>query len=563
MSLAGKRIAIYARYSTDQQSEASIADQVHRCRRFVEDRGGAVREEHIFTDAAMSGTSIIRPAFEKLMAAARGRAVDVIVAEDMSRLSRDLADSATMFKELDYLCVPVIAVADGIDTSTRGAKMQVTLKSLMSDMFIEDLRDKTRRGLEGRARAGYSTGGLPIGYRSEPEKTPDGRVLGNRVVIDEPRAQVVRGIFASYLAGESHERIAKQLNRDQVEPARRGRYKHKGWTADTVRSVLHNEAYVGKWTFGRRRWVKVPGTNKRRPRVTSSDQWVVREYPDRRIIDKVTWAEVQMRLRAVRAFYTSGTERQMRTGLPGKRTTYPLSGLLRCGSCGGTMTIAGGSSASYYRCANNKKRGTCTNSLSVREDVARSKILAAVRTRITSPAAVAYLRKRLSEKLGELSRGLGAEVQERESRLERTKARLGKLVLALTEGVDSRTVRDAIKDLEAQREAEERAIDELNRQARTPVALPTPDDLVRRATDLERLLLGNPTRGREALAKLFVADGIALVPGQDGVYTARSTFFPLGVMALERELADAPSGPASAAWSTAAIGPAQPDVSAG
>src|SRR5690606_17016211 len=115
--------------------------------------------------------------------------------EDLSRVSRDFADAGQVYKRLQYAGVPLIAVSDGIDTSARASKLTFSLKAIVADYYLEDLRDKTLRGLEGRARAGYSTGGLPIGYRSEPVADPAGQVIGHRVLIDEEGAAIVRRIF--------------------------------------------------------------------------------------------------------------------------------------------------------------------------------------------------------------------------------------------------------------------------------------------------------------------------------------------------------------------------------
>jgi hypothetical protein len=65
-----------------------------------------------------------------------------------------------------------------------------TPKSLMSDLYIDELRDKTLRGLEGRAIAGLSTGGFPLGYRSDPERDSYGRTIGHRISVDEQGAKV-------------------------------------------------------------------------------------------------------------------------------------------------------------------------------------------------------------------------------------------------------------------------------------------------------------------------------------------------------------------------------------
>jgi DNA invertase Pin-like site-specific DNA recombinase len=95
-NLTGLRVAIYARYSSDNQREASIDDQVRRCRVHVEACGGTVTPELIFADHAVSGASLQRPAFEKMMAlaTAKQRGLDAIVTEDLSRITRDFADAA-------------------------------------------------------------------------------------------------------------------------------------------------------------------------------------------------------------------------------------------------------------------------------------------------------------------------------------------------------------------------------------------------------------------------------------------------------------------------------------
>src|SRR5688572_12885069 len=121
----GLRVAVYARYSSSLQREASIEDQVRRCHAFIQEHGGAVNDALIFTDAATSGASLQRPGFEKMMAivSAKPRGVDVVVTEDLTRVSRDFADSAGLFRRLQYLGVPLIGIADGVDTSSAGAKV--------------------------------------------------------------------------------------------------------------------------------------------------------------------------------------------------------------------------------------------------------------------------------------------------------------------------------------------------------------------------------------------------------------------------------------------------------
>jgi DNA invertase Pin-like site-specific DNA recombinase len=363
-SLASKVVAVYARYSSAMQTCTSIDDQVYRCRKYIEDHGGAFRSNLVFSDSATSGASLQRAGFEQLMAAVRGGVVDTIVVEDVSRVSRDMADSAALYRELDYLAVRMIGIADGIDTATKGSKLSFNFKAMMSDFYLEDLRDKTLRGLEGRARQGLSTGGLPFGYASQPVLDEFGKSRGSRIVIDEEQAEVVRRMFKMYVDGYSSADIAGALNQEHVPTPRfKSRHRKVGWIASTVRNILENPAYMGHWSFKKRQWRKIPGTNTRRYRNRPQDEVMRSVHHDRRIVDQDIWTAVQTRRAEVKAKYTRGGG----PGAPGKRNNYPLSGLLRCGNCGAPMVLTSGSSAGYYVCGDAKKRRTCNNRQSVRE----------------------------------------------------------------------------------------------------------------------------------------------------------------------------------------------------
>lgn len=181
-------VAIYARYSSSNQNERSIDDQIRRCREYIASHGGDPDAAKVFADFAISGASLDRPGFESMMAAVNGGAVKAIITEDLSRISRDFADSAMIFKRLQFKQVPLVGVADGIDTSTVGAKMAFTFKSLMSEMYLDDLRYKTLRGLEGRALQGFATGNVAYGFHTVPVTNDRGDVVGNRIEIHEAEA---------------------------------------------------------------------------------------------------------------------------------------------------------------------------------------------------------------------------------------------------------------------------------------------------------------------------------------------------------------------------------------
>jgi len=164
-----KRCAIYARFSTEMQRATSLEDQIRNCRRFAAQLGWEVSDEQVYTDTAVSGFGVEqRPAYQRLVATALAAVppFTVILVDDLSRLSRDLVETLRLYRRLKRNGVELVAVSDGIQTSHQMAKLQITIKGLVNELYLDDLRDKTHRGMTGRALKGRSTGGRLFGYRT-------------------------------------------------------------------------------------------------------------------------------------------------------------------------------------------------------------------------------------------------------------------------------------------------------------------------------------------------------------------------------------------------------------
>src|SRR3954454_23520217 len=131
--------AIYARYSSDAQREASIEDQVRLCRELAERQGWAVVE--ICADHALSGASTLRPGYQRLLEDVRTRRFEVVVAEALDRLSRDQEHTAGLFKQLSFAGVRLVTLAEG-----EVGELHVGLKGTMNALFLRDLAQKTHRG---------------------------------------------------------------------------------------------------------------------------------------------------------------------------------------------------------------------------------------------------------------------------------------------------------------------------------------------------------------------------------------------------------------------------------
>src|SRR3984957_16754815 len=170
------KVALYPRYSSDNQRDASIADQFRVCRTYAEKQGWQVTEE--YSDHAISGASLLRPGVQELITdALRGR-FQVVLAEAMDRLSRDQEDIAVVFKRMAYANVKIVTLSEGEVTH-----LHVGLKGTMNALFLKDLADKTRRGQRGRIELGKSGGGNAYGYDVVKQFTSTGEpVRGDRAI---------------------------------------------------------------------------------------------------------------------------------------------------------------------------------------------------------------------------------------------------------------------------------------------------------------------------------------------------------------------------------------------
>lgn len=386
------RTAAYARYSSDAQRDASIDDQLRNLRGFCERQQWPAPT--VYQDAAMSGAREDRPGYRSLMAAATSGHFDVILVDDLSRLSRDMGETHKTLKRLRFCNVRLIGVSDGVDTSRKGHKIETGLRGLMSELYLDDLAEKTHRGLTGRALTGASAGGLPFGYRVTE--------TGHRV-IDEAQAETVRKIFQEYSAGRTARQIAADLNAAKAPTARGGSWCMTAIYGDIRRGIgiLANPIYVGRQIWNRSKWIKHPDSGRRQRVERPESEWIITEQPDLAIITSEQWEAAQRRLRATRARTATGLARGRKTG-GGGQYRYLLSGLLRCEQCGGPLVIV-----DYYRygCATQKDRGdaVCTNRIKVPRVDAEIALLKTVKEELLSEEAFRLFEREMRAAIKELA----------------------------------------------------------------------------------------------------------------------------------------------------------------
>ncbi len=425
--------AIYARYSTDEQRSESIEDQLETCRRFCVSKGWAVAG--IYTDAAMSGSTSVRPEFDRLKHDAERGKFDIVVVESLDRLSRRLSDVAAFHDRLSFKGQKLFAADRG-----EISPLLAGILGAVAQGFLEDLKTKTKRGLRGKILAGLAAGGLGFGYRVDPT-IPGGRQ------IDPTEAQVVRRIFTMYAAGASPRTIAATLNKDAI-PGPGGRV----WGDTTIRGqidrgtgVLNNAAYVGRIEWNRCSYVRDPSTGKRVARPNPPAEWETMDAPELRIVDDELWQRVkdqQGHVRTEMARDENGTALNR-----AHRTKHLLSGLIICGCCGEPYAVR---NSKHYGCRNHRSQGTCGNSSFVDRRALEKLVAQAMErewlTSITIESLYAEMDAAMRLDLD------GADVEEAMmvAALARVQAQINRLVSAITESGHSAALIAKLAGLENQ-----------------------------------------------------------------------------------------------------------------
>ena len=376
----GMRAVIYARYSSDLQRETSIEDQIEVCRHHADARGWTILRQ--YSDRAASGSTKFRPGYQDLLAAARRREFDVVLAEALDRLSRDQEDVAALFKTLTFHGVQLMTLAEGAIT-----ELHVGFKGTMNALFLKDLSAKTHRGMRGRIKEKRAAGGLSYGYAVKRETDAKGEPVRGGRVINPDEAAIVRRIFAEFAGGASPRAIAKRLNGERT-PGPGGR----PWQDTTIRGhaergtgVLRNELYAGRLVWNRQRFVKDPSTGKRQARRNPRAEWIVEEVPELRIIDEALWERVGSRLNALAETPTAVAIRESRFWEK-RRARHILTGLAVCGRCGRPLAAVG---RDYLRCAQADRNGLCDNRRGVRRKILEDLVLTALQKNLMHPDLVA------------------------------------------------------------------------------------------------------------------------------------------------------------------------------
>jgi len=375
-----------------------------------------------FSDAAISGATVHRPGLRALLDGAERGHFTIVIAEALDRLSRDQADVATIFKNLQFFGVQIETISEG-----RINEMHVGLKGTMNALYLKDLADKTRRGLRGRVEAGKSGGGLCYGYKVV-------RAGGINVVdtgeqqINDHEAVVVRRIFHDYASGVSPEAIAKRLNAEGVRGPR-----GYAWGPSTIHGhplrgtgILNNQLYIGQRVWNRLCYRKNPKTGKRISKLNPKEDWTIAAVPHLRIVTDEEWRTVKVRQGELRHSVSVG-----RNLGRANRPRFLFSGLIRCAVCGSNYVKV---STHRLACRGRREQGICDNRLTIRRDEVEQRVLTALQQRFFEPGPSEVFLREFAIAMNEMRHE--ARAQAAAAQRERTQiySEIGRLIQALKDG---------------------------------------------------------------------------------------------------------------------------------
>lgn len=314
---------IYARYSSDKQTEQSIEGQIRYCTEYAKRCGYNIIGSYI--DRAISGTSDRRPQFQKMIEDSKKKQFQYVIVWKLDRFSRNRYDSAIYKTKLKRNGVKVISATESLGEGDEAILVEAMLEA-MAEVYSRQISHNAARGMRESALKGQTTGGqIPLGYRIE----------NKFLVIDELQADIVRFIFNAYADGMTQTQICKECN-ERGYRTKSG----KEFYTNALPFILRNRMYIGDYNFKGE---------------------IERSCPA--IVDTDLFEKCQKRL---------DMNKKIRGQKKTEEVEFLLTGKLFCGMCGTTMVGDSGTSRNgakhyYYTCRNKRKRQGC-NKLSEKKD---------------------------------------------------------------------------------------------------------------------------------------------------------------------------------------------------
>ena len=230
-----KKIAgIYIRVSTEDQAREgfSLGEQEEKLRQLCKYKDFEIYK--IYKDAGISAKNMKdRPAFQQMLEDMKAGKLNYIVAYKLDRVTRSVRDLEVLISTLEQYHCYLICDRDDVNTSTANGRFFVRMLTVLSQLEIEIVSERTKFGLNGAIKAGHIPGKVPLGYYRDTDKT---------LKVDITTKDIVLRIFELYLEGKSYQTISNILNEEKVLSPN-----NKKWCDSTIDRIINNKIYVGDY----------------------------------------------------------------------------------------------------------------------------------------------------------------------------------------------------------------------------------------------------------------------------------------------------------------------------
>lgn len=337
-----KIAAAYIRVSTEDQVEYSPDAQLYEIKKYASKEGYLLPDEYIFIDEGISGKKADkRPQFQQMIAVARSEKhpFDTILLWKFSRFARNQEESIVYKNMLKRDRVDVISITEPIVEGPFGSLIERIIE-WMDEYYSIRLSGEVKRGMTEKARRGEIQSIASFGYKLE-----------NGQLVPEPsEAELVREIFARFIAGEGYYPVARWLNDTGSRTHRGNRFENR-----TIEYIIRNPVYIGKL-----RWN--PSGKTRRD--YDNENIICVESNHQPLIDMETWEKAQAQVALTKSLWKYH-------GRPATELKDWPSGIVRCAACGGTLVFA---KPCYFKCSSYAKGG-CKYSQHVKADLLKDAII--------------------------------------------------------------------------------------------------------------------------------------------------------------------------------------------
>lgn len=334
--------AAYIRVSTDEQTEYSPESQIKMIRSYAEKNNYTLPEKFIFIDEGISGkTAGKRPAFLKMIGIAKTtpKPFDAILLWKFSRFARSREDSIVYKSMLrKQLGIDVISISENLGDDKMSILFEAMIEA-MDEYYSINLAEEVKRGMTEKAKRGEPLSSPPFGYK----------IINKQLTAINEEKEIIKQVFSQYANGISMLKIAKDLNELGIRTHRGNKIENR-----TIEYWLNNPIYIGKI-----RW----NPNGITDRNYSCKNIITAQGNHERFIDDTLWENVQKKLREQKKSYKKYYK-------PKDKISHWLTGLIRCGICGGSVVNCSG-----YFCCNNHLKGTCPGNGGIKAEIIESYVI--------------------------------------------------------------------------------------------------------------------------------------------------------------------------------------------